>query len=212
MKINEVYKRILSSIILIPTTFLIIYEGAILFKLFLIFCLAVSLYEWNNMSKNKTYFLPGIIFLFFSFYTVYYFRIYYDVNKLLYFYFIILICIATDIGGYVFGKFIKGPKITKISPNKTYAGLLGSYFFAISTGLLFIFNTDLKLDINYYLIIVIISTVSQLGDIAISFFKRQSNLKDTGKLIPGHGGILDRIDGMIFIFPFLFISKSLLNL
>jgi phosphatidate cytidylyltransferase len=212
MKINEVYKRILSSIILIPTTFLIIYDGEILFKLFLIFCLAVSLYEWNNMSKNKLYFLPGIIFIFFSFYTVNYFRIYYDGNKIFYFYFIILICIATDIGGYVFGKFIRGPKITKISPKKTYAGLLGSYIFAILAGLLFFVKIDLKLDVNYYLTIVIISTISQLGDIAISFFKRKSNLKDTGKLIPGHGGILDRIDGMIFTFPFLYFSKSLLNL
>ena len=119
-----------------------------------------------------------------------------------------LICISTDIGGYVAGKLFKGPKLTKISPKKTYSGMIGGYFLSIIIINIYLINLDLlnfesrELTLRSFIIVVLISSISQIGDIIISYFKRLSKVKDTGKIIPGHGGLLDRIDGMIFVFPF----------
>ncbi|MBD1135397.1 phosphatidate cytidylyltransferase [Pelagibacterales bacterium SAG-MED47] len=169
------------------------------------------------MSKNKQYNIFGHIFLLFSFYSAYLIRNDFEENSLFVFIFIILICISTDIGGYVFGKIFKGPKLTKISPKKTYVGVFGGYFFSvICTYILFnnseVITSELLLfGKDKFLIVLIISTVSQLGDITISYFKRLSNIKNTGELIPGHGGILDRFDGMIFVFPFYYILNLLIK-
>ena len=161
------------------------------------------------MSKKKTYNVFGFIFLIFSFYSVYFIRNELDNYGLLNFLFILLVCVSTDIGGYVFGKLFKGPKLTKISPNKTYAGVFGGYFLSIIFTHSLINYLELFKDQNFgrdeFIFVLIISTVSQVGDIIVSYFKRLSKIKDTGKLIPGHGGILDRIDGMLFAFPFYFI-------
>ena len=125
----------------------------------------------------------------------------------------LFICIFTDIGGYIFGKLFKGPKLTKLSPKKTYAGVFGGYLFSIIFMTLFFNYADYisqitnietsakELSKNNFILTIVISTISQLGDIVISYFKRKSKIKDTGKIIPGHGGLLDRIDGMIFAFP-----------
>ena len=126
-----------------------------------------------------------------------------------------IICILTDVGGFVFGKFFKGPKLTKYSPNKTYSGLLGSYLLPlifVPTIIFFYFINDLRI-INLIIFVFLVSSASQFGDIVISYFKRLSNIKDTGKIIPGHGGLLDRIDGMLFAFPlsYLLISNNLFN-
>mgnify|MGYP001294348647 CR=1 FL=1 len=120
-------------------------------------------------------------------------------------FFIFFICISTHIGGYVFGKFFKGPKLTKISPKKTYSGVFGGYLLSIIVANFFIDYVDLNFHIEEFVIVIVISTISQIGDITVSYFKRLSKLKNTGKLIPGHGGILDRIDGMIFAFPFAYL-------
>ena len=110
----------------------------------------------------------------------------------------------------VIGKLFKGPKLIKISPNKTYSGSIGSYLFSLLITLFFLTNTnygfDTQFSITTYTVVLIIlgSTVSQIGDLVISYFKRMSKIKNTGNLIPGHGGILDRIDGMIFTFPFFY--------
>ena len=127
----------------------------------------------------------------------------------IYFLIILLICISTDIGGYIFGKILKGPKLTKISPKKTYSGVIGGYLFSIIILSLWL-SSDLfikpqELNSDTFILIIIISTVSQIGDIIVSYFKRLSKIKDTGKIIPGHGGLLDRIDGMIFAFPFAYM-------
>ncbi len=165
------------------------------------------------ISKNKLYYIPGLIFLIFSFMTVYALRNNFNENSLVFFLFVILICISTDIGGYCFGKIFKGPKLTAISPNKTYAGMIGGYFLSVLFVIIF-FNLDYKLDtfsntkefnLSIFILVLLISTISQLGDIIISYFKRISKIKNTGKIIPGHGGLLDRIDGMIFAFPFSYI-------
>ena len=209
---SELKKRILSSIILIPVVFFLIIEGSYFFNLLLITSLLISIYEWHNLSKNKPYSILGIIFLIFSFYCVYKIRV--DNNNSYYhFITILLICIFTDIGGYVFGRILKGPKLTYYSPNKTISGLIGSYLTAVCLVPFLLYLNIIIVDQTNFLIlyIILISSISQIGDILVSFFKRKSNIKDTGKLIPGHGGLLDRIDGMIFAFPFAYII-SITNL
>ena len=127
-----------------------------------------------------------------------------------YFIVILLICISTDLGGYIFGKILKGPKLTSISPKKTISGVIGGYLLSIIILSMYfhsVFNSFNNVEMTFEIIIFIflISTISQLGDIIVSYFKRLSKIKDTGKIIPGHGGLLDRIDGMIFAFPFSYI-------
>ena len=214
---KEFSKRILSSIILIPLTLIIIFKGSFLFNIFIFLCFIVTAYEWNAMSKNKSYSFIGYFFLFFSFYSIYFVRNELGDNGLFIFLFIILICISTDIGGYLFGKVLKGPKLTKISPNKTYAGVLGAFIlsliiiFCLNSFNIYFKNNLQKFEFNYLLFVIIISSVSQIGDIVVSYFKRLSKMKDTGNLIPGHGGILDRIDGMIFAYPFFYILYLFFN-
>ena len=155
----------------------------------------------------------GIFFIIFSFYTVSNIRNSDFYNGFNNFLFIFLICISTDIGGYSFGKFFKGPKLTKISPNKTYTGVIGSFILTAITCLFLISNNIIpKIEIkiisnNFYILFFsfFLSAISQIGDLVISYFKRISGLKDTGNIIPGHGGILDRIDGMLFAFPIFYL-------
>ena len=143
----------------------------------------------------------GIIFLFFSFYSAFYVRQYYGTNA---FFFILIVCIFTDLGGYVFGKTFGGKKLSKISPNKTITGTIGSFIFSVIP-LLIIHNTDylnLEFNMNNIVFTLLISLVSQLGDLFVSYLKRKAEVKDTGKILPGHGGALDRVDGIIFAVPF----------
>ena len=213
---KEITKRIISSIILIPTALFFIINGTLFFYFFIVICLFITAYEWYMMSKNIPYHFFGYIFLLLSFYSAFLIRE--NLNGLILFLSIILICILTDIGGYVFGKTFKGPKLTKISPKKTYAGVIGGYFFSLIFTNILVNNSEIFIE-NYYtfgieefIFVLIISSISQIGDIIISYFKRSSKIKDSGKLIPGHGGILDRIDGMIFVFPFYYILNFIINL
>ena len=200
---KELVKRILSSIILLPLVFYFLTSGSFLLILFIVLCLIITFYEWNKMSKNKFYKIFGFIFLLFSFYTFYHLSI--ELFLLIY---AILICISTDIGGYIFGKIFKGPKLTTISPNKTYAGMIGAYLISLICLIVITNFIDYSFKIfQLILITILLSTVSQAGDIIVSYFKRQANIKNTGNLIPGHGGLLDRIDGMIFAVPALYLIE-----
>ena len=204
---NELQKRILSSIILLPITIFFIFKGSIFFLFFLSLIFLAVTYEWYNMNKNnKLIRIFGIIFLFFSFFIAFYLR----KNSFNFFLLIIVVCIFTDIGGYIFGKVFKGLKLTKISPNKTLSGVIGSFLISLIAGLIYLDyagNRDIfiKDHLKIFLLILFISFVSQLGDLIISYFKRKANLKDTGKILPGHGGLLDRIDGLIFALPASYI-------
>jgi len=210
--IKEFEKRILSSIILIPISIFFIIKGSVFFIFFLSVLFLATSYEWLKMNKkNDLLKLFGIIFLFLSFYTTYEMRENYNLNDFL---LIIIICIFTDIGGYLFGNIFKGPKLTRISPKKTISGVFGGFLLSLIAGLIFtnyflidqkIFNEDLFL----LLVILFISMISQIGDLIISYFKRKAKLKDSGKIIPGHGGLLDRIDGMIFVFPICYLISVL---
>ena len=204
MMLKEFEKRILSSLILIPIATFFILKGTFFFNFFLIICLSITLYEWQMMSKKKPYNIFGHIFLLLSFYSAYLIRN--ENEKSLYIFLVVLlICISTDIGGYILGKILKGPKLTKISPKKTYSGVFGGYLLSIIVANFFIDYVDLNFHTEEFVIVIVISTISQIGDITVSYFKRLSKLKNTGKLIPGHGGVLDRIDGMIFAFPFFYV-------
>ena len=155
--------------------------------------------------NNRLKFL-GIIFLLFSFYAVFDFR---DNENYKDFLFIIFICILTDLGGYIFGKIFKGPKLTKISPKKTYTGVFGGFLLPLLGGLVIYqygYTEQITVDGLYFLIIILFFlSISQIGDLIISYFKRKAKIKDTGKILPGHGGLLDRIDGMIFVFPICYL-------
>ena len=158
-------------------------------------------------KKNKLFlFLNTLINLFYTVFfllIIYQYLIPFDVKYTSYLIFILIVCISTDVGGYVFGKIIGGKKLTSISPNKTYSGMLVSFCYFLFFSYLFInFNKNILLfDLNYYIIILVVSFVSQAGDLTISFFKRKAKIKHTGSILPGHGGLLDRIDGIIFALP-----------
>ena len=202
---HDLIKRILSSFILLPIALFLIIKGSILFNIFLTITLVITLYEWHKMSKLKPYYFFGLIFISISFYTIYKF-INFE-NNYIYFLIVTLICVSTDIGGYIFGNIFKGPKITKISPKKTYSGMIGGYI--VSIIVLIVFLSPITITFNILIFILLVSSVSQLGDLIISYFKRLSKIKDTGHIIPGHGGLLDRIDGMIFAFPFSYLILKL---
>jgi phosphatidate cytidylyltransferase len=202
---QEFTKRLLSSIILIPIAFFFIIEGSFPFIFFISVCFFIIGYEWHMMIKSKPHKIYGYIFLVISFYTIYEMRIDEALGYWI-FMFITIICISTDIGGYVFGKLFKGPKLTKFSPNKTFSGMIGGYILSVISSIIFTnYTYEKDLPNDWIIFILIISTISQLGDIMISYFKRLSKVKDTGKIIPGHGGMLDRVDGMIFAFPFAYL-------
>tara|TARA_B100000963_G_scaffold351277_1_gene362644 strand:- start:292 stop:927 length:636 start_codon:yes stop_codon:yes gene_type:complete len=210
--IKEFEKRVLSSLILVPIAIFFIIQGSVFFSFFLSILFLTTSYEWIKMSKkNNLLKLLGIIFLLFSFYTTFEIREY---KNFKFFLFIVTVCIFTDIGGYIFGKIFKGPKLTKISPNKTYAGVFGSFLLSLMAGLIYInyfgknqiTNSD-----NLFILfsILFISLISQIGDLVISYFKRKAKLKDTGKILPGHGGLLDRIDGLVFVMPIIYIFSKI---
>ena len=200
---QEITKRILSSIIILAIALFFIIKGSFFYIFFLSVFFFITSFEWFKMTKNKNYFILGLIFLIVSFLSAFLLR-----NIFLHdFIFVILICISSDIGGFVFGKLFKGPKFTKISPNKTYSGMIGSFFLSIISALLYTNYYDLVYWTDNVLLIsvILISSISQIGDLTVSYFKRKSKIKNTGNIIPGHGGVLDRIDGMLFAIPFAFI-------
>jgi len=208
MNLNEIIKRILSSIILLPIIIFLIIKGSYLFNLLIILSFFISSYEWFKMSKKLFYTILGIFCLMISFYSIFKLRNEFD-NNYSYLLLVLLICVSTDIGGYLFGNFFKGPKLTKISPKKTYSGMIGSFLLPVLfTYIFFIFFSD-QILFNFtkemLIFTLLVSLISQIGDIVISYFKRKSKIKDTGNIIPGHGGILDRIDGMLFAFPFSYL-------
>jgi len=209
---NELQKRILSSLILIPIAIFFIIKGSVIFIFFLSILFLATSYEWAIMSKkNNVLKFLGIIFLFISFYTTFEFRDNVNYNEFL---FIITVCIFTDIGGYTFGKILKGPKLIKISPNKTYTGVFGSFLLPLVAGLIYIYyfgNIEIveTNNFNVFLMILLISFISQIGDLIVSYFKRKAKLKDTGKILPGHGGLLDRIDGLVFVMPLIYLISKI---
>jgi len=210
---NELLKRIITSVFLSGLSIFFIINGPFLFSLFLIIILYLSILEWRNLSVSKTSYFLGISFLILSIISAFLLKN----SNFLFFWLVILISVFSDIGGYVFGKVFKGPKLTKISPNKTYSGVFGSLIFSLIIGFIYIHYNEqflTKFNLNYLnliMIIILISIINQIGDLVISYFKRLKNIKNTGKILPGHGGLLDRIDGIIFTIPSSYIMNLFLS-
>ena len=222
---QNLLKRIITSIILLSLLFIISFSHQNVFIIAILILGIIICVEANNLfSKllftkilkknsffdkfNSKFLILNIIvfcYIFFIFCVLSY-----EIHKsegAVFFLYIISICFFTDIGGYVVGKTVGGKKLSKISPNKTISGTIGSFLFSIIP-LLFLLNIvylDLTPNFSNILFCLLISLVSQSGDLFISFLKRKAKIKDTGKILPGHGGFLDRLDGIIFAVPFSYL-------
>ena len=173
-------------------------------------------YSKKNFPINKLnikFIMLNIITFFYIFFV--FCNLSYEIHRSegpIFFLYVISVCFFTDIGGYVFGKIIGGKKLSKISPNKTIAGTVGSFILSIIP-LIIVLNfdyIDLKFNLTNIFFCLLISLISQLGDLFISFIKRKAKIKDTGQILPGHGGVLDRLDGIIFAVPFSYFLLKLI--
>ena len=205
----ELNKRLITSFVLgVIFFFSILSEVILIFVLIIIFIqLYFEFYSLINkiLSKKQKFFLFFISFLILIYIFIFILCIAINfLDKQNNNFFILMmsisVCIASDIGGYVFGKIFKGKKLTSISPKKTYSGLFGAYILSVMSSYLIFYNF---FSLNYIITFsVIVSTVSQSGDLFVSYLKRKAKLKDTGEFLPGHGGLLDRLDGILFAIPF----------
>lgn len=222
---KNLFKRLITSIILLTLFFIINFSNQYIFIFSILIIALIICIEANNIflrlienqssKENKllkkfnlkflilnliTYFYILFIFCFFSY------QLYLNEGSIFFLY-LIFICFMTDIGGYVVGKIIGGKRLTTISPNKTISGTIGSFVFSIIPLILFVKLNylDLIINLNNIMFCLLVSLISQIGDLFISFLKRKANIKDTGKILPGHGGILDRMDGIIFAVPFSYL-------
>ena len=224
---KELQKRIITSTILL--SLLIIFNFSKFFVLGLFIAVLLICIEFSELLNKLVG--PGLIkqqryssypeklnlkYLAFQIIVIFYLFVVFGGSSLklqgssgnpIFFLFLLSICFFSDIGGYVIGKSIGGKTLTKISPKKTISGSIGSFSFSILALLLF-YNYDqyeYSLSINNFLFCLIISLVCQLGDLFISYLKRKAKIKDTGNILPGHGGLLDRVDGIIFAVPFAYL-------
>ena len=207
---SELNKRLITSFFLTIT--ILVSFSNIIFLYVIIFLINVLVIDEffkmikkihiKKISKFLTMLIILIYMVYFSLVVIYFINQSFELNKFKVL-FLLIICISSDIGGYTFGKIIGGKKLTKISPKKTYSGLVGSLVLSLIFGYLFyISSTDLILiNLNIFLFIILISILSQAGDLLISYFKRKAKVKDTGSFLPGHGGVLDRIDGILLALP-----------
>jgi phosphatidate cytidylyltransferase len=193
-------KRFIISLLAFPIIYILLYQKIFSNLLIIIVCL-FCVYEWNRIFKKKNHiYLIGLLILLFFFLSL--LRIYNLEDYNLKFLWLILIAWLTDIGGYIFGKLFGGPKLIKISPNKTWSGAFGSLILSQLACLILFLDSNYKLNINIFFFQFLLSIIGQIGDILMSYIKRINDKKDTSNFIPGHGGFLDRVDGLIWIFIF----------
>ena len=208
---TNLQKRIFTSIIALPLSLFFIFKGGYFLLFFLLSIFFVANYELFSVFRKKTTILFLDLILILSLYSIYYLS---DLNEISFYIllWIIILVVCSDVGGYVFGKIFKWKKLTKISPRKTLSGVFGSFIFSLFS--VFIANVMLGsnqvipidfLDPKFFFLAIIFSLIAQAGDLTISYFKRIEKVKDTGKILPGHGGILDRIDGLMFVVILAFV-------
>ena len=216
---SELLKRIITSIVIFSILLLVLINSKFHLIIFLSTFYLISFYEIYKNSNSLKFTIISNILLLIAFYSFYYLRG--DSNKeLIFLCWALFTTFLSDIGGYVFGKTFGGKKLTKISPNKTYSGAVGSLVFSLLSLpiLIFIQKNFLNeilinlLQLNFFIFTLLTSLVAQMGDITVSYWKRRFKIKDTGKIFPGHGGVLDRIDGLIFVLIFLLILKTFINI
>ena len=208
---TNLQKRIFTSIIVLPLSLFFIFKGGYFLLLFLLSIFFVANYELFSVFRKKTTILFLDLILILSLYSIYYLS---DLNEISFYIllWIIILVVCSDVGGYIFGKIFKWKKLTKISPRKTLSGVFGSFLFSLFS--IFIANAMFSssqvipidfLDPKFFFLAIIFSLIAQAGDLTISYFKRIEKVKDTGKILPGHGGILDRIDGLMFVVILAFV-------
>ena len=206
MILSNLKKRLITSIFLLLLTVLI-FNSSFIFLYTLIVMGILSVIEFNRITKkikinrNILFFLNSFfityIFIFCS--TFFVFSQYQELKIILFL--LLLVCIASDIGGFIFGKTFKGPKLTKISPNKTFAGAFGAIFLSLVLIIFIFFFLDMPINLTTIITVITTSVFCQVGDLFFSFLKRKGNLQDTGNILPGHGGVLDRVDGILIGIP-----------
>jgi phosphatidate cytidylyltransferase len=220
----ELKKRIITSILLFSLVIFCVFINWPIYFLFILMVSGIAISEISILivlaeksTSKSTFAKKWIPFRLISFFYIFFVFLIMTADLYnsgpVFIIYILLICIFSDIGGYVIGKAIGGKKLTKISPNKTISGSIGSFCFSIIPLLLF-YNFDpykYFYSFNNFLLCLEISLVCQLGDIFISYIKRKAKVKNTGNFLPGHGGLLDRIDGVIFAIPFVWIHMNGLN-
>jgi len=208
---KNIKKRILTSLGLLLLLSLMLLDNFIL-GYFIIIVGIFTVLEFFNIiqiifkkNKIKQFFACSLFTIYiFSFFSLFlYFSLFLHLKIIIFT--ILLTCASSDIGGYIFGKIFKGPKLTGISPNKTISGSIGSLLISVIFISVFFYYLTKSFNPNIVIIGLSISFFCQVGDLFFSFLKRKSLLKDTGNLLPGHGGILDRIDGMLLAIPFGFL-------
>ena len=216
---SELLKRIITSIVIFSILLLVLINSKFHLIIFLLIFYLISFYEIYKNSNSLKFTITSNILLLIAFYSFYYLRG--DSNKeLIFLCWALFTTFLSDIGGYVFGKTFGGKKLTKISPNKTYSGAVGSLVFSLLSLpiLVFIQKNFLNeilinfLQLNFFIFTLLTSLVAQMGDITVSYWKRRFKIKDTGKIFPGHGGVLDRIDGLVFALIFLLLLKIFINI
>ena len=216
MILNNFKKRFLTSLFLLLLFFLI-FKSYIILNYCLIVLGVLSILEFLNLSrkifKNKLgLILLNIFFISYIFIFCFIFLMFFNNTLLKYTLSIILFgCIASDIGGFIFGKLFKGPKLTYISPNKTYSGAIGSLILTIITMSFLFFYIIKYLSIEIIIVSFMTSIFCQLGDLLFSYLKRRAKQKDTGNIFPGHGGVLDRLDGIFLGLPSGLITMLLIT-
>ena len=193
-------KRLSVSLLVFPLIYVLLYQKT-LSNLLILIVFLFCIFEWVKIFKKKNaIFFFGLIVLFVFLLSL--LRIYNFEEFNLIFLWLIILTWLSDIGGYIFGKLFGGPKLTQISPNKTWAGAIGSIILSQFAFLIFYLNSNYKFNINIIFMQLFLSIIGQFGDILMSYVKRKNNKKDTSNFIPGHGGFLDRVDGLIWIIIF----------
>ncbi len=207
---TNLQKRILTALIILPLSLFFLLKGGYFLIFFLTLVFLTGSYETFNVFKKKITILFLHTILILSLFFIYFLRNDYNFPQILLFW-VIILCISSDIGGYTFGKIFKWKKLTKISPKKTISGVFGSFFFSLVWLILVHQLSNIGtwsinfLSLKYIILTLFFSMIAQIGDLTISYFKRLEKIKDTGKILPGHGGIFDRIDGLIFVIILTFI-------
>ena len=218
-------QRLFTSLALLLILFICIFLNKFLWICLLLIASIISFFEFNNLLKKifikqkNIIYLFNIISLVHLIFFIYIGNYYYgSINLIL----ILAVCIFSDTGGYVVGNLIGGKKLTKISPNKTISGSIGSFIFSLFSIVFLTYTSVILIEIDYSLknisndtfsliiICLLLSLVCQLGDLFFSYFKRLAKVKDTGNILPGHGGLLDRIDGFIFVLPSAYLIERII--
>ena len=215
MILTNFQKRFYTSIVLLSIIFLI-FKFNIILVYFLIILGVFSILEFMDVTKRlsinlfQLYFI-NFIFIFYVFIFCLNFFLFSNLPGLKIILLILLLaCVASDIGGFIFGKIFRGPKLTKISPNKTYSGALGSIILSLTTVLFLTYYFVQLIDLKIVIVAIMTSIFCQIGDLTFSLLKRKARLQDTGKILPGHGGILDRLDGILLGVPLGFVTFVLI--